>query len=1290
MRAADGLQWGNLMGKKLARLAVWGLVAMLAACGGGGGGGSDEPATPGTATVGAAGGTVSDGAGATVIVPAGALEADTTIRVAMDSSGAPALPPGLAAAGNTYVVTPHGGEFAQGVEVRIPAPNVTLQPNQELKLAKAQPGGEWVVLGDSELRDGVITAEVNGFSFFVPVLVTYLVPLSQVAPFAITGSTLDCYGQDCLKLVGLATVTWNVTTNNGQLPANCSNAVNLKIGRGTTSSSLDATGFSALPLTGGSFTASAPADRSTLTLVAGLRCSGPPSFSRILRSVGARRAFQPPYPNLSVVVVPAQLNVVAGLRANLDVVLNGGSSQWEPGPATFAAPTPTNRAEVDWQRSDDDGASWRVVARSYQDEADPRPMGSTVPWSTWGLRHGFVASAADQGALIRVRACYTPPDVPAPPCVTGAATRINVLQQSALPSIVGAPRSVLVRTGQTASLSATAGGAPVPTLQWQTRAANDNGAWADVAGATGGSHTTDALALADNGRQYRVVASNALGNAASAGVTVSVSDLDVAPTISTQPASLSVASGSDAAFAIAARGTEALSYQWRFNGIAISGANSPVLRLAAVNAGQAGAYSVAVTNAAGSAISDTAALTVSAGTPGAVAPTIVTQPVSVLVNAGNTATFAVGASGSGALNYQWLRNGLPITGATAAFYSIAQAAVGDAATYAVQVSNGVGPGVTSFNVVLTVNQSAQPAAVAIGVQPAPQVQTPGGSVTFAVAVSGSAPIAYQWLKNGAPIAGATSAVLTLIGVNGSDVAAYSVTVSNALLSVTSDPAGLTVVGAPLISAQPAAASVSEGSSATFSVVASGSALLYQWTRNGAAIAGATSASHSTPALTLADSGAVYAVLIFNGAGLSFSQTAVLSVTAPPVSVGGSVSGLAAAGLVLQNNAGDNLAVAASGAFTFATRIALGTTYSVTVLSQPSGQRCVVQGGSGTATAAVTSVVLTCTSAGGLALVANSGANTLSVMRVDADTGALTAAGSPVATGQYPFAVAVTPGGQYAYVTNLVGGSISSFGIDGSTGVLTPIPLSTPGTQNPYGIAMDPLGRFVWVVNYGFSTASAFAINPATGVLTAVGTPVATGGFPYALAAHPNGNFVYVANEGSNSVSVFSVDSPTGALTLVAGTIANSVLRPHGIAVDPSGRFVYVAGAGGQEVAAYRINSSTGALTVVGYIRTGGAAESVAVHPNGQFVYAVTRSSDAVAIFSINPTTGALTSVGTPVAAGANPGRLAVNTAGSRLYVTNGAGNTVSAFNIGSGGATLTSLGAATAVGRAPEGVALTP
>ena len=147
-------------------------------------------------------------------------------------------------------------------------------------------------------------------------------------------------------------------------------------------------------------------------------------------------------------------------------------------------------------------------------------------------------------------------------------------------------------------------------------------------------------------------------------------------------------------------------------------------------------------------------LTVSDGPVLPVAPSIVTQPVAVVVNAGNTATFAVGVSGSGPLAYQWLRNGTPIAGATAAFYTIAQAARGRCRRpTAVRVSNGAGR-VDQRAATLTVNAGAAGSAPAISTQPATLVVAPGGSATLAVAASGSGPLALpvaaRWRGGGGP------------------------------------------------------------------------------------------------------------------------------------------------------------------------------------------------------------------------------------------------------------------------------------------------------------------------------------------------------------------------------------------------------------------------------------------------------------------------------------------------------------------------------------------------------------
>ena len=88
----------------------------------------------------------------------------------------------------------------------------------------------------------------------------------------------------------------------------------------------------------------------------------------------------------------------------------------------------------------------------------------------------------------------------------------------------------------------------------------------------------------------------------------------------------------------------------------------------------------------------------------------------------------------------------------------------------------------------------------------------------------------------------------------------------------------------------------------------------------------------------------------------------LTCTTNKYAVGGSITGLTASGLVLQNNGGDDLTVAATGtSFTFATAVASGAPYSVTVKTQPSGQTCAITSGSGTVAAApISNVAVSCT------------------------------------------------------------------------------------------------------------------------------------------------------------------------------------------------------------------------------------------------------------------------------------------------------------------------------------------
>ncbi len=92
--------------------------------------------------------------------------------------------------------------------------------------------------------------------------------------------------------------------------------------------------------------------------------------------------------------------------------------------------------------------------------------------------------------------------------------------------------------------------------------------------------------------------------------TIRLGLLAAAPAIQAQPQSQTVPTGSSALFSVTATGHPALTYQWYFNGAAISGATASSYSLASAQSGNAGSYTVTVTNAVGSVTSNPATLAV--------------------------------------------------------------------------------------------------------------------------------------------------------------------------------------------------------------------------------------------------------------------------------------------------------------------------------------------------------------------------------------------------------------------------------------------------------------------------------------------------------------------------------------------------------------------------------------------------------------------------------------------------------------------------------------------------------
>jgi hypothetical protein len=178
--------------------------------------------------------------------------------------------------------------------------------------------------------------------------------------------------------------------------------------------------------------------------------------------------------------------------------------------------------------------------------------------------------------------------------------------------------------------------------------------------------------------------------------------LDLPPSITSQPASVSVTAGASASFSVSANGTSP-SYQWYKNGSPISGATGASYTIPSAQASDAGNYTVTVFNTAGSVSSNTATLTVNSAPPPppvVTAPSITSQPTSVSVTAGASASFSVSAAGTSP-SYQWYKDGNAISGATGASHTISNAQASDAGSYSVLVSNSAGS-VSSNAATLTV------------------------------------------------------------------------------------------------------------------------------------------------------------------------------------------------------------------------------------------------------------------------------------------------------------------------------------------------------------------------------------------------------------------------------------------------------------------------------------------------------------------------------------------------------------------------------------------------------------
>ena len=677
----------------------------------------------------------------------------------------------------------------------------------------------------------------------------------------------------------------------------------------------------------------------------------------------------------------------------------------------------------------------------------------------------------------------------------------------------------------------------------------------------------------------------------------------VAPSITTQPNSVTVTAGSPASFTVAASGSPAPTFQWQKGGVNITGAMSATYSIASAVAGDAGSYAAVVTNSAGTVTSSAATLTVNAATS---APTITTQPASQMVTAGASVSFTVAASGSPAPTFQWQKGGVIIAGATSATYSITSAVAGDAGSYTTVASNPVGSA-TSSAATLTV-QAAPPANTAptITTQPTSQTVTAGGSVSFTVAASGNPAPTYQWQKGGANIAGATSATYSIASTVTGDAGSYTAVATNTAGSATSTAATLTVTASatagPAITIPLAAQTVTTGHSLSFSAQAlSGT---YQWqvsSDNGATWAnlannstysGVTSPKLTVTGATAAMGGFLYRYVVTDTSGSTASNSATLTVTGAFLPFPTGIILVGTIGLYLTDSAANTVQlVTTTGDVT----LVAGTTGTAGTLDGIESSALFNQPGGLVATSA------------GVIYVADTANAT--IRRIGTDGSVTTIAGSTVARGNAdgpgsqatfsaPLGLALdTAGNLYvADSTNHTIRKITSLGtvstLAGSAGLTGSANGTGPDARFnfPAGVAVDPAGN-VFVADRTNNLIR--RITPAGAVTTFAGTPGVSGADdgtgsaalfnqPTGLILDAAGN-LYVADTGNCTIRKITgagVVSTLAGLPTVGGDQDGTGLgalfnQPRALTIDNAGN-LYVADTG---------NSSIRQVTPAGVVTT---------------------------------------------------------------------------------------------------------
>ena len=355
---------------------------------------------------------------------------------------------------------------------------------------------------------------------------------------------------------------------------------------------------------------------------------------------------------------------------------------------------------------------------------------------------------------------------------------------------------------------------------------------------------------------------------------VSISQIVFAqcPTISNVTTSRAVCAGANITLDVTAVSPDAsaLSYAWFKNGVAIQNATTRSYEITNFQAANADVYFVKVSNAC---ITPTQSANVTLTLKDK--PSITsfsTGPQTICSGTNYTIQVSGNDNGGGTITYQWKKGTSLITNSNAASYTLSNIQTGDAALYAVTLSNGCGD-VTSSDFQLNVNQKP---TITVNPNPVNPLCT-GATLTLNADVISAT--SFKWQKDGVDI-GNTTKTLTIPSVVATNAGAYTFVATNDCGNTTSGTAQVTIKDKPSITTITAPTNVCVGATASLvaTVVANGdNNLTYAWVLNGTAVPNGNGATLVVPNFQSVNAG-TYSFTVTNSCGSTSSATNNQNVT----------------------------------------------------------------------------------------------------------------------------------------------------------------------------------------------------------------------------------------------------------------------------------------------------------------------------------------------------------------------------------------------------------------------------